>query len=359
MAKFIFRLNNNNNGQSNLKNTLKHWENSVMYGDTEINDISSSNPTSLNEPTSIPSPFARIALAKTAFSEVAEHGERALASYQKIVSDCLDVAEIFFTFDKWKDKIDIIKWNYGRKDNSNELKDDSDLKKLEPGHRQLYKTLKTFLENDAVAYNFDRMKSLFILKHKTTGNMIGATSPCTLFFSSANDFEDIDIPLNNTHKAFNDIIPLHMRSWDFQKYLYTWVAANNENRNINGRAATSIFHEFAKYLDAQKSTIDRIEEIDALSNNASEILGKSFKALRAPDVEVLGKPLYQSKDVKIVQDYLTVNDLLEDTIIRLPGKIKNTSFFDGNLDENAQYGYLLPLKEEFFRHFTIKCDRFY
>lgn len=338
-TNFVLRLQNGNNGQHDLQNTLKHWDESRMYDDKQINAIESSNKESLNQPTSIPSPFARIALVKTAFSEVAEHRDNALASYQKIVSDSLDVAEIFFTFDKWRNKIEILEWNRNK-----------DLKKLESGHLQLYKTLKTFLENDAIAYNFDRMRSIYILKHKPTGKMIGATSPCTLFFSAANDFDGIVIQLNNTHKAFDDIIPLSKRSWDFQKYLYTWVAANNEKRIIPGRAATSIFHEFAKYLDSQKSFIGKTEQISALTQNASEGLQVSYKELRAPNVEVLGMALYQSKTIGI--DNLTADDIMEDKIIRLPYEIRKESFFDGNLQENSKQTYILPIKEKFFNNYS-------
>jgi len=349
---FVLRLQNENTGQHDLQNTIKHWDESRMFDDKQINAIESSNRNSLNQPTSIPSPFARIALAKTAFGEVAERGEKALSSYQKIVSDSLDIAEIFFTFEKWQNKIEILKWS--RKD---------DLKKLEAGHKQLYKTLKTFLENDAVTYNFDKMKCIYILKYKATGEMIGATSPCTLFFSSANKFEkeengekinlSNEIPLSSNHCAFDGIFPLHRRSWNFQKYLYTWIAINNENRNIDGRAATSIFHEFAKYLEVQKPLIARTEEIDALATKTVEDLQKIYRELRAPDVEILDKPLYQVKnEINENYDYLNAKDLLEETIIRLPSKIQNKSFFNGNLNENGQYGYLLPLKEEFFKHFT-------
>ena len=313
-TNFVLRLQNENNGQHDLQNTLKHWDTSRMFDDKQINAIESTNRTSLNQPTSIPSPFARIALVKTAFGEVAAHDDNALASYQKIVSDSLDVAELFFTYDKWRNKIELIKWD--RKE---------DLKKLKLGHLQLFKTLKTFLENDAQAYNFDKVKCIYILKHRQTGHIIGATSPCTLFFSSANNFDDVDIPLRNTHKAFKDIIPLYKRSWDFQKYLYAWVAANNENVNINGRAATSIFQEFAKYLEKQKIRIGRIEEIDAITENAVKVLQTSYKELRdSSDVEVLGKPLYQSKEIGI--DNLTASDILEDNIIRLPYEIQKESF---------------------------------
>ena len=345
-STFVFRLQSDNE-QHDLSNTIKHWGKSQIYGDQQINAIKSTNQHSMHQPTSIPSPFARIALVKTAFSEVATHGEQALRAYQKIVSDTLDVAEIFFTLDKWKDKVEIITWKYGRKENSPELEDDSDLKKLHSGHGQIYKTLKTFLENDAVAYNFDKMKNIYILKYKKTGDMIGATSPCTLFFSSANNYNDIDIMLNNQRRAFEGIVPLSQRNWSFQKYLYSWIAQYNENRNVDGRDI-SIFDEFIKYLEAQKPLIKRTTEIDVLTSVDMNI----FIQLRSPDVEVLGKPLYQNKNFG--PEIWTANDILEDTLIRIPFKINKNSFFDGNMPNGSTQTYLLPIKEKFFTEYTVE-----
>ncbi|MDR1403051.1 MAG: hypothetical protein LBJ60_05035 [Tannerellaceae bacterium] len=337
---FVFRLQSETKEQHDLQNTLQHWDESRMYDDKQISAIESSNKESFNQPTSIPSPFARIALAKTAFAEVAESGDFALKAYQKIVSDTLDVAEIFFTWDKWREKIEILRWNKTE-----------DLKKLEAGHKQLYQTLQTFLASD-VACNLDRMESIYMLKYKPTGEIIGATSPCTLFFSSANELKHVDIQLNNAYKAFDEhIVPLAKRSWAFQKYLYTWMYANNENRATPGRAASSIFHEFQKYLEQQKLVTGRIEEIDALSPNSDTILQSHYKLLRAPDVEVLGKSLYQNKEATI--QYVTADDLLEDCILRLPYEIKKESFFDGNLQENSKQTYLIPVKDAFFRHYTL------
>jgi hypothetical protein len=346
---FVMRLQSDN-VQHDLSNTIKHWDESRKFDDKQINAIESSNKNSLHQPTSIPSPFARIALVKTAFGEVAEHGDKALTAYQKIVSDSLDVAEIFFTFDKWKDKIELVTWKYGRKVNSLDLEDDSDLKKLEKGHRQLYKTLRTFLENDADAYNFNKMKSIYILKYKQTGDMIGATSPCTLFFSSANDYSYIDIQLNSWHKAFDGIVPLCKRSWDFQKYLYSWFTANNETRIVDGKAASSIFYEFDNYITSQKLLINRTEAIDQLASINTAVLDAIYTILRSPDVEVLGKPLHQS--IYVPPDRWTANDILEDTMIRLPYEIKKESYFDGNLPKNSKHTYLLPIKDKFFEHYT-------
>jgi len=336
--KYVFRLQNE--GDFGLVNTIEHWGVSDMYSEKQQRAIKSSNKNSENQPTSIPSPFARIALVKTAFAEVSEYGNNALTSYNKIVSDSLDIAEIFFTYDKWRSQIEILKWDRYE-----------DLQKLQYGHHQLYKTLKTFLETDEKTYNFDKMKCIYLLKHKKTGKIIGSTSPSTLFFSSANNFDDVDIPLSNTHKAFKDIVPLSKRSWDFQKYLYAWIATNNENRSIAGRAATSIFHEFAKYLDKQKAEIGRIKEINDVIGQAPNELQTSYKELRAPEVEVLGKTLYQSKVIGI--DNLTVNDILEDRIIRLPYEIQKDNFFNGNTQENSNQTYILPIKEKFFDFYSI------
>lgn len=346
----VFRLQDIE-GQHGLNNTIQDWGISRMYTHNQINDIASSNANSLSEPTSIPSPFARIALAKEAFKEVAENGEKALASYQKIVSDSLDVGEIFFTYEKWRDKVDIIEWKYGRQGHSKDLTDDSDLKKMKQGHHQLYKTLKAFLENDAEFYNFDILESLYILKDKTTAKMIGATSPATMFFSSANNLEDVDIQLSTDRKAFRDIIPLHKRGWDYQKFLYTWMAANNENRLTKSGTAISIFSEFFKYLETEKIKINKNQEIDALFHSPASILDSAYKPIQAPDVEIVGKQLYQIKDYGI--DSLNNDDILEDSIFRLSGRINSKSFFGGNLNDNAKYSYLLPLKDETFKHFAL------
>ena len=170
----IFRLQNE--GDYGLVNTIEHWGVSDMYGEKQRNAIKSSNENSENQPTSIPSPFARIALVKTAFAEVAAYGDRALHAYKKIVSDSLDVAEIFFTYAKWQNKIEIVKWDK-----------DTDLPKLQARHKILYKTLKTFLESDAVAYNLHKMKCIYILKYKPTGEMIGNFA--MLVFSSATNLK--------------------------------------------------------------------------------------------------------------------------------------------------------------------------
>jgi len=350
--KYIFRLQNE--GDFGLVNTIEHWGVSDMYGEKQRNAIKSSNEHSENQPTSIPSPFARIALVKTAFAEVSAYGDRALHAYKKIVSDTLDIAEIFFTLNKWKTKgvIEVITW-----DKSKNIPELSNI----VTQKILHKTLETFLNNDAVAYNFDKMKCIYILKHKATGEIIGATSPSTLFFSSANDFDvnKIDIPLS-THKAFDGVIHLNERGWGFQKYLYTWITANNEIRNSTGKY---IFAEVQNYLDAQKQVSIKVggkNATDFEMLDANTKLTSIYKQLRAPDVEILSKYFYEldssgdTEDSKLtVKENLSEDDLLESKIIRLSSPIASESFFNGNIQSDCNYTYLLPIKDEFFKHYSI------
>ena len=98
----VFRLHTDNNN-------LKGWDNSSAYGNTAIKGIKDPNgATSKKEITSIPSPFARMDLVKTAFKVITESKELDGDSiHHKLVSDCFDVGEIFFNIDKFRDKVRI------------------------------------------------------------------------------------------------------------------------------------------------------------------------------------------------------------------------------------------------------------
>jgi hypothetical protein len=355
--KYIFRLQNE--GDFGLMNTIEHWGVSQMYGERQRNAISSSNVNSDSQPTSIPSPFARIALVKTALSEVATHREQALRAYQKIVSDTLDVAEIFFTLDKWKSRnvIEVITWDKTK-----------NLEELSRHQPILHKTLNSFLIDDAEVYNFDRMNCIYILKHTATGEMIGATSPSTLFFPSPNtlDLSRINIQLS-THKAFDGIKPLHERGWRFQKYLYTWLEANNEVRPTT--PTQSIFNEVLQYFVAEKNiSIDnQVREARDFENGDLT----QYVPLQSPQIEILGDKCWHQlkfnwyklnlndleggarEYIEGAREYLSSEDLLESKIIRRDGTPHKEDFFDGNLPPGCEYTYLLPIKENFFQYYTI------
>ena len=100
-------------------NTLQGWQNSTKYSTTAIDQIADPNGGSASKQiTSIPSPFARIELVKTAFKIVSEKDVNGKyvnidgsTTYNEMVSHTLDVGQIFFEYDTWKDSVEIIVWD--------------------------------------------------------------------------------------------------------------------------------------------------------------------------------------------------------------------------------------------------------
>lgn len=126
--------------------------------------------------TSIPSPFARIDLVKSAFRWVADNGINGVTAQHKLVSDALDVAQLFFLYPKHKEKLKIVSWNPD--DRLLALANDPNRK-----HSSFSETLKVYWDQDGNVYNFNKVKRLYFILNNSN-LVIGGTSPATLFFSA-------------------------------------------------------------------------------------------------------------------------------------------------------------------------------
>ncbi len=197
----IFRIHKG--GSENIE----HWhEISGHLSKDQINSIADPSGSSAHtQITSIPSPFARMDLVRTAFEFVTSTKNLdAQTIYHRLISDCLDVAEIFFNIEALQGKVEVLEWSTGIRMNAGALDIDpeSDLGKLvnnsNSKHRLLGETLKMYLFQDKNAFNFAEFKHCYLLNYKQGPeliNIIGGTSPATLFFSSANDLSYVDIRL--------------------------------------------------------------------------------------------------------------------------------------------------------------------
>ena len=196
---------------------LYGWDNSNPLNDKAIAAIKDPNGEHASrEITSIPSPFARIDLVNTAFKEVANRDLVGDTIYHKMVSDALDIGEILFNFEKYQDKIEIISWD--PKNDLQTLLDSSN-----SGHRSLGESLRLFLQQDAKTYNFDKMHKLYLLNYKVGANpinIIGGTSPASLFFTSANKFNLDGFMSGNDAFFDDDFCPLHKRESAFIEYIF-------------------------------------------------------------------------------------------------------------------------------------------
>ena len=373
-----------------------------------------------NEITSIPSPFARIDLIKTAFKEVCRMASKDIAKldgdtiFHKMVSDSLDVGEIFFNIDKFKGKIEIIPWCPSSaiatlmSDGSN-------------SHFYVGDALQKYMQSDAKTYNFDRLQNFYLLNYingPDVINIIGATSPATLFFCGANQLDYVqDVYFSNNDKPFDsDYQPLYKRDVDYIKGW--WVL----RKTITG--FSSLFPEIDTYLNLtfraindtvvknmltslSSASVNDFSTIDVSSNqqtNQVEVLGTALfkkktgvqgdnqftiKAARKVDgIKPLILPVESGNkyaslqyvsgtwgadnkapykdDTKSIANrilpydgstypYLTISDFLEDSIVKVPHKLNSKYYFDGNIDalENGS-SFLIPIKPLYFKYFSIE-----
>ena len=410
---------------------MEHWQQIPGHlSDNFINSIADPAGSSAgNQITSIPSPFARMDLVRTAFRYINSHNEpEGTTIYHRLVSDCLDVAEIFFNIEAFSDKVELLEWNSGITYNNGELQvaADSDLGKLihsgNARHKLLGETLQMYLFQDATAFNFAELKHIYLLNYKQGKeliNIIGGTSPATLFFSSANDLSFTDIKFGNDRVFDNSYCALFQRSKEFIRFMYSFEKAFP---NFASR-----FPDIKEYLDQTFGLLDaglqnvvreeeknnsyhqyKLIDVGAENNNA-EILGfklrtkdykvvptesgndfiiestKNVPGLRPcvlptePFNEELGyaggvwqrnfhqnvpffdeRPLSERtlpNQTQIRYPYLTVSDLLEPYLIRLPYPFDETKFFGGNYEirqGEKDHGFALPLKRKFFEYFSLK-----
>lgn len=403
----VFRIYNDNANQ-----TITDWQDNAanIYSaansiEKNIKDPMVSNVGVSKPITSIPSPFAQIDLVKTAFKVVADSKDlKGQTVYHQLVSNALDIAEIFFNIDKLKDKVEILFW------------DKTDLNSLSsPVHVLVKHVLETYLQD--TGYNFDKMDRLFMLNYIGDGrpssglNILGGTSPATLFFCSANDlsYASQHISFTNGDNPFDsDIKSLLERESEFFAYIYALATKNsglcgelaayvdlcdrqssNDQKNANAEAKSNFDTMYNDlYVGQDRVSICGIQlkkrNSGVMADKASQcdFVIKSTK--QSSETLPLVLPVVNGsryngwsysngqwntasqsvpvKDDKPLKDrilpndgqqypYLTMDDFLEKTIIRIGGKYNN-AYFDGNFNKTDDFSFLLPLTDTFFDYFT-------
>ena len=403
----VFRLHKSG------RNTLNGWDISDAYDANAINEIQDPNgATCTKEITSIPSPFARMELVKSAFKVVADSGSiDGDTIYHKLVSDALDVGEIFFNIGKLKDKVRILVWDKDK--DLQTLRDSSTAE-----HHLLGETLGLYLEQDKKAYNFKQLQRIYLLDYIGPGvpssmNIIGATSPVTLFFTSANDLSYVsrNISFGKDRPFDSDFQPLYNRDFDYQVYWYCLQKAIPGFAKLFPEVETYLENSLKRLNDTQKAMIRELKDTDLCNRfddlfveadgDRVEVLGNWLMKKRpATDIQsdfkikstvckeaklplVLPVTTYTEnaqyvtarwdKDTKVPYNnpipltartlpnddtqypYLTIGDFLEDYILLDRDALYKENFFNGfngNPQEEKRNCYLLPLRRTFFNYFT-------
>ena len=392
------------------------------YNDEKITKITD-NIGEIEVPvTSIPSPFARIHLFETAFNYVVEdylNNPKSLdgkTTYHRLISDCLDVYEILFSFDELRlsNKIKLVTWDFSKLKAMQESPNQ--------GRRILADVLALYINN----YNKDKrfvrnniqnpfnIISVLLLENE----VIAGTSPFTGFFTTSNKINK-EIKNHDGRVFFSNILPLYKRNIKFQKFI-----------NLFFEAQPNVIHSFPavhKYLEINRTNVsdsqlkkylDEIKIGDHLTDlgenkilyingNAlyvlpgipyryvniplitmvSEVKGSDYiintrKHLSTPPIAVKnklnnphwnyfrGKPFdskivipavdkrnYDERTVpgfdEIKYPYIIRNDFLSKYIIELDYDINDNKFWVGNNGKMVS-NILLPIKPDYFKFFTIE-----
>ena len=282
------------------KNTDTNWYKANPYTDNDIDTIpDAEGATATKQITSIPSPFARVDLFKSAFRSLVEQartdGTRLNGNtiHHKLVSETLDLAQLFFNMDALKEDagkhIEIIVWE--REKQLAALRASGNA-----NHKILADTLDLYLQQDREAYNFGQWQQVFLLSYEY--KIIGATSPATMFFSTGNDNSFVKIKFGSDTLFDSDFCPLYKRELEFQKYFYLLFHAY-----ANELSAT--MKEMKEYLDlnikqlATANPAFHKEIQDAMRVCTEQSFKNDYMELNAGSdgqlVQVLGVPMRKRK----------------------------------------------------------------
>lgn len=406
---------------TNASTDLEGWKQSIQIDSSLIQHISDpSGGRARRVSTSIPSPFARMHLFRTAFEFVVNDPQANLRDntvYHKMVSQCLDVIELVYNFDKFRQaekQLLIRRWNVAEK-----------LQQLEsnPQHQLLSQTFSLFLNYRKPESPFYNFTDIYLIYYNY--QVIAGTSPFTLFFALP-DIQGIDLNSSKGYRLFEAPVPLQDRPEDFQLFLHKLFSAypglktqckalyeyltlakkqtpaplQNKLNELQFNAdygSNNFLQEYTPLLDDSNSlvTVKEVQLATAPIGNVK--IGAVSDFVLVPDKQVsreqmplvlkegnypgwnyIAGPWRQDTDVPVKNPnpldsrilpglsdkypYLTVGDFLEDYLLELPYELNTPRFNYGSIryqngaekDRIFSFNYLLPIRKEYFQYFSFK-----
>ncbi|MCI1186655.1 hypothetical protein MON38_04440 [Hymenobacter sp. DH14] len=349
---------------------------------------------------SIPSPFARMHLVETALRFVTQGGAAQDSVYHQLVSHFWDVWEMVFNFHQRKlasQRLQIRAW-----------RKDEELAKLRanPATRPLADVLSLYL--DGRFAKLTEMHLIYFPGANGVPQLIGGTSPLTLFFPAPNVKPlPVQRPQGGGYYFDNQYVPLANREAAFRDYVYqefvgdpalTSMAPLVRDTLDRGQLqrwamdGTASLSNFPILTDASNNQIDVAGVLLRVRPDEGTVRGSDLfiRPTRAgvagplpivlrPGLKAIGKkyynetlfadsgaivPLTDARPLKertlpgpeLPYPYLTVNDLLEETLLAVPYEVDEAKFFVGNLKIAPGFRPsswpLLPIKPAYFDYFT-------
>ncbi len=385
------------------------WKKSQDIGEDVIDKIIADESAGKHVPTAIPSPFARIDQVRSAFAKVAASNELdGVTHNHKLVSDALDIGQMFYGFEQNSQYLKIVQWDLNQ--GLNRLKNQGSAE-----HKHFAETIELFFNQDGAQYNFNRMSSIFILKYKN--KVIGGTSPKSLFFAAPGaDFINTDVWFGDDRMLDDKFRALYRRDKSFIKYLFAMSKS---------LGFADLFPEVQEYLNktAERLEVDDYELYDVICNYNDTIYNTEYDDATLPAspgivlniingiplkkfkpepfhssftiesplcTEIENRPLVLPNgpfnirgmkyafgdwhdDIKVPEfdhtpinerilpgeniayPYLCIGDFLTHDIVKLPYTTDREHYYVASDDKKVNY--LLPLTQKFFEYYTAEALR--
>ena len=238
----IFSIEEKNREDKNLGFIKERMETTLINDGHAAKDHAAINKMC----TSIPTPFARMFLFRTAFKEIQKKEEinkgsvhQAAGLYNYLVSDCLDMLEFIFYYGS-QPEFNVVKWN--RNTELELLSGSSPRFRHNESHDRLANALKDHLTTDDVLQHVNTIYLFTWNDRPEDPNskpiVVGGTSPFSLVYTSPNWIREKDVrhwqfSAGNAGSILFDNDPTHLappralceRSNRFKEYIYKmWFA---------------------------------------------------------------------------------------------------------------------------------------
>ncbi|MFT2008094.1 hypothetical protein ACMA1I_05415 [Pontibacter sp. 13R65] len=389
---------------------VEGWAKTSQITSTEIKDIvdgAGGRAQKINA--SIPTPFARMHLFETAFDFVRQGVADTKSSiYHKMVTHFWDMWELLYNHESYAqagNKLIVRRWNKQQQ---------LAAMKANPGTHLLGKTLDLFL-NDT---RFRGIEDIFLFYFETSDRqmqLIGGTSPLTFLFVSPNVQP---LTINRAQNAGvyfdNRYVGLQERAQDFKEYVHKLFASNPayvqafpavystldesllRSLAMSGAVgANALAADFAPLVDFQQNPVHVghltfLVRKDQTAVTSSDLFLRPTNQAFAGERPIVLKPeLRLAPNVKYVNNlpwpantsvgysdakaiptrslpgvgfnypYLTINDLLQETLVQVPYEVNTDRFYSGTVVyqpgvTEKSFNYLLPITSLYFEYFTAQ-----
>tara|TARA_R110001592_G_scaffold72904_3_gene222808 strand:- start:10070 stop:13387 length:3318 start_codon:yes stop_codon:yes gene_type:complete len=290
------------------------WFESSKIGPNDLNTIIADEN---HIASSIPSPFARIDLVKSAFRWVANNKLDGDSAQHKLVSDSLDVGQLFFLSQnsEYQSKIKIIEWD------PNTAFD----KFRKTTHSSLFDSLEVYWKRDGGddgIYNFNLVDKLYLIFYNN--KLVGSTSPSTLFIpapDASSEYLEMDIWRGDDKLFDSKYASLANREFSYTKYIFS--LSKTQAFTANFRANDK--NEFFEYLNNVRNNLSsaKREEIELLNDTSYSDYQPCFTS-ESIDNEVsiagikLGLFNESQKDIRKESDFVIRSTISKEKPLVLP-----------------------------------------